>query len=103
MSEPSEEQSYVALINRLRGIYTIPVNDGAGPLNGSDTFSRKFDGVPPINGYAADALYRLATWVHGNSDSPPELHDLSAKVLNRPSLCHGCDEVRWEHEKTNNK
>jgi hypothetical protein len=47
MSEPSEEQSYVALINRLRGIYTIPVNDGAGPLNGSDTFSRKFDGVPP--------------------------------------------------------
>lgn len=24
------------LIKRLRGIYEIPVNDGAGPLNGED-------------------------------------------------------------------
>lgn len=30
------------IIDRLRGIYTIPVNDGAGPLNGSDTFTRRY-------------------------------------------------------------
>lgn len=44
------------LVDRLRGIYTVPVNDGAGPLNGSDTFARVFDGLPPIQGEAADAI-----------------------------------------------
>lgn len=47
------------LINRLRGIYTIPVNDGAGPLDGKDTFTRKFGGLPPIQGEAADEIERL--------------------------------------------
>lgn len=46
------------LVNRLRGIYTIPVNDGAGPLDGSDTFARAFP-VPPINGEAADEIEQL--------------------------------------------
>lgn len=46
------------LVNRLRGIYTIPVNDGAGTLNGSDTFTCAFP-VPPINGEAADEIERL--------------------------------------------
>lgn len=52
---------YAELVNRLRGIYTIPVNDGIGPLNGSNTFTRKFDGLPPIHGEAADAIEDLLT------------------------------------------
>lgn len=47
------------LVNRLRGIYTIPVNDGAGPLDGKNTFTRTFDNLPPIMGEAADAIERL--------------------------------------------
>lgn len=35
------------LINRLRGIYVTKVDDGAGLLNGKDTFTREFP-VPPI-------------------------------------------------------
>lgn len=30
------------IVERLRGIYRIPVNDGAGPLNGSTEFVREF-------------------------------------------------------------
>lgn len=48
------------LIDRLRGIYTIPVNDGAGPLNGSDTFTREFP-VSPIQREAADEIERLCS------------------------------------------
>lgn len=48
-----------SLVNRLRGIYTIPVNDGAGLLNGKDTFTRKFDGLPPINEEAAKRIEKL--------------------------------------------
>jgi hypothetical protein len=44
------------LVNRLRGIYQGPVDDGAGPLNGSNTFTRIFEGLPPIHGEAADAI-----------------------------------------------
>lgn len=40
------------LVDRLRGIYTVPVNDGAGLLNGSDTFTRTFE-APPIQKEAA--------------------------------------------------
>jgi hypothetical protein len=46
------------LQDRLRGIYTLAVNDGAGLLNGKDTFTRKFP-TPPIQKEAADALDRL--------------------------------------------
>jgi hypothetical protein len=46
------------IVNRLRGIYTVPVNDGAGPLNGSDTFTRTFP-VAPIRKEAADEIERL--------------------------------------------
>jgi hypothetical protein len=31
-----------SLPDRLRGIYHIPVDDGAGPLNGKDIYSRDF-------------------------------------------------------------
>jgi len=48
-----------SLVNRLRGIYTMQVNDGAGLLNGSDTFIRQFDGLPPINEEAANRIEKL--------------------------------------------
>lgn len=47
------------LLNRLDGIYTVPVNDGAGLLNGKDTFTRKFDNLPPIWKEAADEIRGL--------------------------------------------
>jgi hypothetical protein len=46
------------LIDRLRGIYTVQVNDGAGLLDGKDTFTRTFD-VPPINIEAVNELTTL--------------------------------------------
>lgn len=47
------------LMDRLRGIYTVPVNDGAGLLNGKDTFTQTFQ-VSPIQREAADMIERLA-------------------------------------------
>lgn len=49
------EQAHLRLVDRLRGQYHIPVNDGAGPLNGSMTFSREFP-TPPIQKEAADLI-----------------------------------------------
>ena len=46
------------LVDRLRGIYTVPVNDGAGLLNGKDTFTSTFD-VPPIHKEAAARIEQL--------------------------------------------
>ena len=52
----NEKMLYLqSLINRLRGIYTVPVNDGAGLLNGKDTFTQTFD-TPPISKEAANAI-----------------------------------------------
>jgi hypothetical protein len=51
--------AHLRLIDRLRGIYHLPVNDGAGPLNGSYTFSRQFTGQPEIQGEAADVIEAL--------------------------------------------
>jgi hypothetical protein len=47
-----------SLVDRLRGIYTVPVNDGAGPLNGVDTFARAFS-VGQIQHEAADEIEHL--------------------------------------------
>lgn len=47
------------IVERLRGIYTVPVDDGGGLLDGKDTFTRTFDGLPPIWGEAADEIERL--------------------------------------------
>jgi len=47
-----------SLLDRLHGIYTIPVNDGAGPLNGKNAFTRRFP-LLPINLIAADEIERL--------------------------------------------
>lgn len=48
------------LTDRLRGIYTVPVNDGAGLLNGKDTFTpaEPFF-TPPVQKEAADRIEHL--------------------------------------------
>ena len=50
---------FEALVARLEGHYSIPVNDGAGLLDGKATFDRDFD-TPPIQHEAAAALRELA-------------------------------------------
>ncbi len=52
------QQRTLKLTDRLRGIYTVPVNDGAGLLNGKDTYTNTFP-VPPINIEAANEIERL--------------------------------------------
>ena len=71
------------IVNRLRGIYTIPVDDGAGLLNGKDTFTRDFDAstLPPINAEAANEIERqrrivclywhIADWFSSNEPKTP--------------------------------
>lgn len=46
------------LVSRLRGNYSIPINDGGGPIDGKMTFDRSF-AVPPIQLEAAEEIYRL--------------------------------------------
>lgn len=48
------------LVDRLRGIYTVPVNDGAGLLDGKDTFtpSEPFF-TPPVQKEAAERIELL--------------------------------------------
>lgn len=46
------------LIQRLRGIYTVQVNDGAGPIDGKTTHTRKFE-VAPICLEAAARIEQL--------------------------------------------
>jgi hypothetical protein len=46
------------LVDRLRGKYVIPIRDGAGPLNGKDTFTRGFQ-TPPIHHEAAARIESL--------------------------------------------
>ena len=48
----------LALCDRLRGLYRIPVNDGAGPLNGSTEFVRQFE-TGPIQHEAASRIEAL--------------------------------------------
>lgn len=54
----SANNRILKLTDRLRGIYTIPVADGAGLLNGKDTFTQEFP-VPRINIEAAEEIERL--------------------------------------------
>lgn len=37
---------FADLIQRLKGIYTVPVSDGGGLLNGRPTFTRQFEPTP---------------------------------------------------------
>lgn len=49
------ETDAAGIVNRLRGVYVVPVNDGAGQLGGKDTFTRNFE-TPPIQHAAADCI-----------------------------------------------
>lgn len=55
MTDKKLEEIIDNLIPKLRGIYTIPVNDVAGLLDDKDTFTRQFS-VPPINIEAAQLI-----------------------------------------------
>lgn len=52
------------LVDRLHGIYNIPVNDGAGPLNGSMVFSRNYGDQGSLQGQAALTIQRLERGEH---------------------------------------
>ena len=54
------------LVDRLMGKYVIPVNDGAGLLNGKDTFTRNFS-TSPINREAANEILQLIKLVRDSS------------------------------------
>lgn len=58
------EVRHLHLVDRLRGQYHLPVNDGCGPLNGSMTFSREFE-TPPIQHEAAAEIERLTGILKG--------------------------------------
>lgn len=86
MSIENKLGQYKSLVNRLRGIYTIPINDGAGDLNGQNTFTRKFDNLPPINEEAAKAIEHLSEMLSevysqcGNHAAPNKRHALTPKI-----------------------
>lgn len=83
--------SAVNLVQRLRGKYTLKINDGCGPLDGNDSFTREFE-VPAINKLAADVIVRLAAHVYRCQAASSELHDLAAQVLDTGSLAQGFSE-----------
>lgn len=59
------------LLDRLRGIYTVPVNDGAGLLDGKSTFTRRFPTLA-INVEAAariEKLEQFKAYVHARLDA----------------------------------
>lgn len=70
------------LVERLRGIYNIPVNDGAGPLNGSMTFTRAFK-TSPIMHEAADRIEQLESQLANARKADSELADRLEKLLER--------------------
>jgi hypothetical protein len=55
MTEPKT----LLLLDRLRGVYHLPVNDGCGPIDGSMVFTRSFKPLTPLHGKAADMISRL--------------------------------------------
>ncbi len=57
------------MVNRLRGLYIIPVNDGCGPLNGKTEFERTF-AVGALYHQAADRIAKMLL----------EIEDLKSKI-----------------------
>jgi hypothetical protein len=51
------------LVDRLRGKYTVQIDDGAGPLDGKTEMSRDFSAfIPPIHLEAAVEIETLRRW-----------------------------------------
>jgi len=90
------------LVKRLRGEYEIPVNDGAGPLDGKDTFTRTFP-VPPIHTEAANAIEELQTMIYRlsrhirNTDTKPAVA-WGMQAVNLLVEVREMDEERYERE-----
>lgn len=66
---------YYNLSQRLVGVYTVPVNDGAGPLNGKMTYTQEFP-TPPICHEAAKTIESLVdlldrVYSHVGNHQPP--------------------------------
>lgn len=71
---------YTDLINRLSGIYRIPIKDGLGAVGAGEEpdnpneFVRKFEGLPPIHGEAAAALRELTERIENARQEASETH-----------------------------
>lgn len=85
----TEESRTETLVNRLRGIYTVPVSDGAGLLNGSDTFTRKFEGLPPINEEAAQAIESLVEQLREAVETLEDLASFSLEYFEKQKRVAG--------------
>jgi hypothetical protein len=87
MSDPTPTDVQ-ELIDRLRGIYRIPITDGCGPIEGSMTFERRF-ATSPIQHEAADALTALRLDVQRITEERDAAK--SAQYIS----CLFCDERRY--------
>lgn len=65
---------------RLNGEYITPIKDGAGLLDGMDTFTRKFD-TPPICKEAAALLKELHNKIKGDAERITELEKVALFAL----------------------
>ena len=74
------------ICNRLRGQYNIPVNDGAGPLNGSMVFSRSFQ-TTPIQNAAADLIDQLQATVAEQAQEIERLREATERALHILQYC----------------
>lgn len=70
--------THLKLTDRLRGIYHLPVNDGAGPLDGSYTFTRQFTGAAEIQPEAANVIEALE---RGDDISPTAVENIIKRLL----------------------
>ena len=72
------EDRSATIVNRLRGIYTIPVNDGLGLLNGKDTFTREFGNDSTVNELAARMISGM---LHGETFKEDDVNRLCEDLL----------------------
>jgi hypothetical protein len=73
------------LLNRLRGIYTVPITDGGGSINGSMEFTREFP-VPPINKEAAELIESLGQ----------RIAQLEAALARTVLDCQNLSKAHWD-------
>lgn len=66
------------ITERLSGIYTVPVDDGAGPLNGKTTFTQRYP-TTPIQREAADYIDQLRMEIQNLGNLADEMSDDDTK------------------------